>query len=193
MKQISTSQQIKTKSKPSINFKKYIRNVPDFPKSGIMFRDITTLLMNEKVLRAAVDALAKKFQRKKIQKIIAIESRGFIFGAMLAYKLKCGFVPVRKPNKLPMVGLLICQEYSLEYGKDKLEMHSDALKKNERVVLIDDLLATGGTMEAACWIVEKTGAKIQGIAFLIELDFLHGRDKLKNYDVFSLVHYIDEK
>ena len=121
-----------------------------------------------KVLRAAVDALAKKFQRKN-SKIIAIESRGFIFGAMLAYKLKCGFVPV-KPNKLPMVGLLICQEYSLEYGKDKLEMHSDALKKMS-IVLIDDLLATGGTMEAACWMVEKTGAKIQGIAFLIELDF----------------------
>jgi adenine phosphoribosyltransferase len=181
------------KNKPSINFKKYIRSVPDFPKTGIMFRDITTILMNEKILRAAVDAFAKKFQRKKIQKIIAIESRGFIFGAMLAYKLKCGFIPIRKPKKLPLQNLLISKEYSLEYGKDTLEMHRDALKNKERVLLIDDLLATGGTMEAAAWMVEQTGACIAGIAFLIELDFLHGRDKLGTYNVFSLVHYKNEK
>jgi adenine phosphoribosyltransferase len=170
--------------------KNTIRSIPDFPKKGIMFRDITTLLQNEKAFRATIDIFAKKYAKKNIQKVVGIESRGFIFGAALAYKLKCGFIPVRKPKKLPST--TIRQEYHLEYGTDTIEIHNDAIERGEKILLVDDLLATGGTMEATTKLVEKLRGKIVGIAFVIELDFLNGKKKLNNYDVFSLMHYANE-
>jgi adenine phosphoribosyltransferase len=164
-----------------------IRNVPDFPKKGIVFRDITTLLKDGPAFAEAVDALRRKYQGTHIDKIASVESRGFIFGATLAYALGAGFIPIRKPGKLPAA--TIREEYVLEYGTDSIEVHQDAITPGERVLLVDDLLATGGTMAAACTLVRRLGGTIVGTAFLIELSFLGGRKLLADVDVFSLIHY----
>ena len=166
---------------------KYIRNIPDFPKKGILFRDITTLLSNKTAFKKTIDELAKMLRGKKIDYIMAAESRGFIFGSVLAYKLHCGFVPVRKPGKLPYKTHKAV--YALEYGTDALEVHQDAVKKNSKVLILDDLLATGGTALAMANLAEKLGAKVTAIAFVIELTSLNGKDKLNNYPVYSLIKY----
>lgn len=168
----------------------YIRTVPDFPKKGIGFKDITTLLNDGKIFHQAMDEIAARFERAKIDKVVGIESRGFIFGAVLAYNWQIGFVPVRKPGKLPAETLR--QEYQLEYGTDSLEIHKDAILSGEKILIIDDLLATGGTAQATVQLVEKLGGNVQGIAFLIELSFLNGREKLKDYEVVSLIRYDSE-
>ena len=176
---------------PSPNeLQSFIRNVPDFPKKGIMFRDITTLLKHKDAFHSAIDAFYDHYRSKKIDKVVSVESRGFIFGSVLAYKFGAGFVPVRKPQKLPAEK--IQEEYQLEYGTDALEIHMDAISKGEKVIVIDDLLATGGTIFAAARLVEKLGGEIVGMAFLIELSFLHGREKLKGYDIFSIINYSSE-
>ncbi len=167
-----------------------IRSIPDFPKKGIVFRDITTLLKDGAAFREAVDVLFDHYADSRIAKVVSIESRGFILGAPLAYRLGAGFVPVRKPGKLP--GEKIRQEYALEYGTDALEIHTDAIVPGERVLILDDLLATGGTMLAACQVVEKLGGAIVGLAFLVELSFLSGRKQLEGYDIFSIVEYSKE-
>ncbi len=171
----------------SDQLKKYIRNIPDFPKQGILFRDITTLLKNKSAFKKSVDALAKAVRGKKVDYVVAVESRGFIFGAALAYKLGAGFIPVRKKGKLPAE--TISADYALEYGTDSLQMHKDALKANSKVLIVDDLLATGGTVAAVCQLTQQLKAKIAGIIFLIELCDLRGRDKLKGYPIFSLIQY----
>lgn len=174
----------------SRDLKKYIRSVKDFPKPGIMFRDITTLLKNGVALRETLQQLYDISKDIKITKVVGIESRGFIMGAMLAEKLGSGFVPVRKPNKLPAAK--ISETYYLEYGEDKIEIHKDAIEPGDKVLLHDDLLATGGTMEAACKLIENLGGEVVQISFLIELSFLSGREKLKKYEVHSLIVYEDE-
>lgn len=170
--------------------KAYIRNVPDFPKKGILFRDITTLLQNPDAFRCALGILTDRYRPMGIHKIVGIESRGFIFGAALADRLGVGFVPVRKPKKLP--SSTIREEYQLEYGVDALEMHTDAVRPGEKVLIIDDLIATGGTAAAACKLVERLQGTIAGLGFLIELSFLNPREKLKGYEVFSLMKYDSE-
>lgn len=167
--------------------KALIRTVPDFPKPGILFYDITTLLKDPKGFAALIDALAQYYIDKDIDLVLGIEARGFIFGPALAYRLNAGFVPVRKPRKLP--GPTARVTYDLEYGSDTLEIHQDAIEPGQRVVLVDDLLATGGTMEATIKLVQQLGGEIAGLGFAIELDFLKGRDRLRDYDVFSLLHY----
>lgn len=169
---------------------KYIRNVPDFPVKGIGFKDITTLLKNGAAFRKAVDKLGEEFENQEIDKLVVIESRGFIFGSALAYKWNVGLVPVRKPGKLPAE--TISQEYQLEYGTDSIEIHKDAILPGEKILIIDDLLATGGTAAATAKLVERLGGQIEGIAFLIELSFLKGRDKLKNYNIVSIIKYDSE-
>lgn len=173
-------------------FKCKIRTVPHFPKEGIMFRDITTLLLDAEALRDVTQEFLKKYgpQMEEIDLVVSAESRGFIFGAILAYELNAGFVPLRKPGKLPAD--TECQEYELEYGTDKFEVHKDAIKKGDKVLIVDDLLATGGTAKAAVDLVERLGGEVKGLAFLIDLSFLNGREKLKGYDVFSLVDYDSE-
>ncbi|HEY4611912.1 MAG TPA: adenine phosphoribosyltransferase [Bacteroidota bacterium] len=166
---------------------KAIRNVPDFPKKGIVFRDITTLLQDPDAFRRALNIFYERYKDDKIGKIACIESRGFIFGAALASKLEVGFVPIRKKGKLPADKLK--EEYALEYGKDSIEIHTDAVRKGERVLLHDDLLATGGTASAACSLVKRLGGEVASVSFLIELSFLKGREKLKGYDVFSIIQY----
>ena len=167
-----------------------IRNVPDFPKKGIVFRDITTLLKDKDAYHHYIDVLYERYKNHRIDKVIGIESRGFIAGAALAYRLGAGFVPVRKPGKLPAAK--IRQEYQLEYGTDAVEIHRDAIAKGERILLHDDLLATGGTIQAACKLVEQLGGNIIGLSFLIELTFLQPRKRLSQYDIFSLVSYESE-
>ena len=168
--------------------KNKIRTIKDFPKPGILFRDITTAIKDKETLPVIVDYLCDQFKDIKIDYIAGIESRGFIFGMPMAYKMGCGFVPVRKPNKLPAE--TISQEYSLEYGTDKIEIHKDAFGPGDNVLIIDDLLATGGTAEAAAKLVKKTGANLVGIGFLIELEALHGREKLKDAGrVVSMLKY----
>lgn len=170
------------------NIKNSIRNIPDFPKKGIQFKDITTALKNAEILREILNICAQHYKNKKINYIIGIESRGFIFGTALAYILGCGFIPVRKPGKLPAE--VISQEYDLEYGTDRIEIHADALNKGDNVLIVDDLLATGGTAKAAADLVQKFEARIAGFAFVIELNDLHGRDKLQSIaDVYSVVQY----
>lgn len=159
-----------------VDVKSKIRDVVDFPKQGIVFRDITTALKDKDTLKVMVDYLCEQFKDVKIDYIAGIESRGFIFGMPMAYKLDAGFVPIRKPNKLPAE--TYSQEYDLEYGTDKIEVHKDAFFEGANVLIVDDLLATGGTAEAACKLVKKTGANLVGIAFLIELEALKGREKL---------------
>ena len=169
------------------NFENFIRNVPDFPVKGIQFKDITTLLKESDIFPMAVDYMYAPFRTQEITKIVGIESRGFIFGAALAYKLNVGFIPVRKPGKLPADTLV--EEYQLEYGKDSLEIHKDAITASDQVLIVDDLLATGGTAAATCSLVEKLGGTIVGLSFLIELTELKGRDKISNYNVHSLIQY----
>lgn len=165
-----------------------IRNIKDFPKPGIIFRDITTALKDADTLKKMVDFLSENFANEKIDYVVGLESRGFIFGMPVAYKLDSGFIPVRKPNKLPAKTLK--ESYELEYGTDTLEIHEDALQKGDRVLIIDDLLATGGTAAAACNLVTKTGAEIVACAFVIELNGLNGRDKLpKDCKILSMLEY----
>jgi len=170
-----------------MNLKKLIRDVPDFPKAGIIFKDITPLLKNPKGFKSALNQMAKKYKDKKIDKIVSMESRGFIFGAALSLKLGCGFVPVRKKGKLPYK--TIREEYQLEYGTDILEIHEDAIVKDENVLIVDDVLATGGTAKAVCSLIEKLGGKVAGLCFLLELSFLNPQEKLKGYEIFSLIKY----
>ena len=165
-----------------------IRNVPDFPKQGIQFKDITTAVKQPKILKEILETIAAQFKSQKIDYVVGIESRGFIFGTALAYLLGCGFVPVRKPGKLPAD--VISQEYALEYGTDKIEMHKDALHTGDRVLVVDDLLATGGTAAAAAKLINQTGAEIIAFAFVIELADLGGRQLLEDCaKVYSLVKY----
>jgi adenine phosphoribosyltransferase len=171
----------------SIDLREYIRNIPDFPKPGVMFKDITPLLSNPAAFKSAIDRLGQHFEGRGIDIIAAAEARGFIFGAPLAMKMGAGFVPIRKPGKLPYATL--AQEYQLEYGKDRLEVHTDALTQGHRVLLLDDVLATGGTMRACCDLVKSTGADLVACAFVIELSFLEGRAKLEPCEVFSLITY----
>lgn len=167
------------------DLKSFVRDVPGFPKEGIIFKDITTLLKNGKKFREAVDLFAERLKDKKIDVILGIEARGFLFGAALAYKLGIGIAPIRKKGKLPYK--THSMTYDLEYGKDTIEIHQDAFEKGSRVVIIDDLLATGGTCRAVIDLVEKMGGKIEAVAFLIELTALKGRDKLKGYPIVSLI------
>lgn len=172
---------------PTIDLREWIRDIPDFPKPGILFKDITPLLGDPAAFRAAIDALAERFKDAGVDTIAAAEARGFIFGAPLALALDAGFVPIRKPGKLPYASVAV--EYALEYGTDRLEVHTDALTPGRRVLLLDDVLATGGTMAACCELVRQTGAELLGCAFVLELSVLNGRDKLKPYDVTSLITY----
>jgi adenine phosphoribosyltransferase len=172
------------------NLSDYIRNIPDFPKKGINFKDVTTLFKDPTAFRYTVDQLYERYKDLHIEKVAGIESRGFILGSALAARLGCGFIPIRKKGKLP--AQTIQQEYSLEYGTDIIEIHKDAIQSKERVLLHDDLLATGGTMSAAIQLVEKMSGTIAGISFLIELSFLNGRVKLTPYDVYSLIIYNQE-
>jgi adenine phosphoribosyltransferase len=173
--------------KKELKLESCIRSIPDFPKTGILFRDITTLLNNKEAFSRAVDLLAAKFKGKKIDYVVAIESRGFIFGGALAVKLKAGFVPVRKKGKLP--AKTYSASYSLEYGTDNLEIHQDAFPSGSRVLIVDDLLATGGTVKAVTELVYHLRGKIVGFAFLIELVELKGRDQLSGYPAYSLIKY----
>lgn len=169
------------------HLKKLIREVPDFPKAGINFYDITTLLKDADGLKQTIDALAAEYEGEKIDTVIGVESRGFIFAAPLAYHLGAGFVPVRKPKKLPAECVSV--SYELEYGQDTLEMHKDAVGTGHRVLIMDDLLATGGTAKAVVDLVEGLGGEIVGLLFVVELNFLKGREKFNGYDVRSLIRY----
>lgn len=170
-----------------MNIKKYIRDIENFPTKGVVFKDITPLLGNSKSLVFTADALLKLVVDVKVDKVIGMESRGFFFATLLATKLDAGFVPVRKKGKLPHNTL--AEQYSLEYGEDVLEIHEDAIKAGENVLIHDDVLATGGTAKAVCNLVERLGGNIVQCNFLIELDFLNGRDELSAYNVQSLLHY----
>jgi adenine phosphoribosyltransferase len=169
------------------NLKALIREVPDFPKKGILFYDITTLLKDKLGFARLIDALSENYIGKEIDLILGMEARGFIFGPALAYRLNAGFVPVRKPGKLPAETAKV--SYDLEYASNSLEIHKDAIQKGQRVLIVDDLLATGGTAVATADLAGQLGARIAGFAFVVELDFLKGREKLAKYDVFSLLHY----
>ncbi|HTZ96377.1 MAG TPA: adenine phosphoribosyltransferase [Terriglobales bacterium] len=169
------------------HLKKLIREVPDFPKKGILFYDITTLLKDRTGLATLIDALAEQYIAKKVDLVLGMEARGFIFAPALAYRLNAGFVPVRKPGKLPAATTKY--DYELEYGTNTLEVHKDAIQRGQRVIIVDDLLATGGTAEATTKLATSLGADIAGLGFVVELDFLKGREKLTQYDVFSLLHY----
>ena len=166
---------------------KMIRDVPDFPVEGILFKDITTLIRDPVALAEAVDRMAEPFADQRIDVVVAVEARGFIFGAPMAYKLGAGFVPVRKEGKLPAD--TIRAAYSLEYGTNVLEMHKDAIAPGQRALIVDDLLATGGTTQATIELVERLEGKVVGVAFLVELTFLEGAERLSNYEVFSLVRF----
>jgi len=170
-----------------MNLKSLIREVPDFPKPGINFYDITTLLQDAAGLRAVIDDLGASYQGKGIEIVAGIEARGFIFAPAVAYALNAGFVPVRKPKKLPSATERV--EYELEYGTDILEIHKDAIAPGQKVLIVDDVLATGGTAKAVAHLVEKLGGNLVGLSFVIELDFLKGRDKLPGHNVNSLLHY----
>src|SRR5246127_2706292 len=167
--------------------KKLIREVPDFPKKGILFYDITTLLKDKLGFARLIDALSANYIGKEIDLILGMEARGFIFGPALAYRLNAGFIPIRKPGKLPAETAK--WSYELEYGLDTLEIHKDALKPGQKVIIVDDLLATGGTAHACMQLAKSLGAQITGMAFVVELDFLNGRKKFEGMDVFSLLHY----
>ena len=167
--------------------KALVRTVPDFPKPGILFYDITTLLKDRTGFAMLIDELAAHYLERKIDLVLGIEARGFIFGPALAYRLNAGFVPVRKPRKLPAEVIRVT--YDLEYGSDSLEIHKDAIQQGQRVLLVDDLLATGGTMEATLKLVNELGGEVVGLAFAVELDFLRGRERFPDQDVFSLLHY----
>jgi adenine phosphoribosyltransferase len=173
-----------------LDLKQKIRSIPDFPKKGIVFRDITTLLADKDALKASVDQMADHYKDEDINLILGAEARGFIFGSLLAYKLGTGFIPVRKPGKLPYK---TCQtSYDLEYGQNVLQMHIDAVKKGDKVLIVDDLVATGGTAKAKAKLVEEMGGVVVGFCFLIELEFLNPRKVLEGYDVYSLIKYDSE-
>lgn len=169
------------------HLKNLIREVKDFPKPGIVFYDITTLLKNAGGLRSLIDELGAGYAGKRIDKVVGIEARGFIFAPAVAYALNAGFVPVRKPKKLPAATERV--EYQLEYGTDALEIHRDAIDPGEHVLIVDDVLATGGTAAAVAKLVEKLGGQVAGLGFVIELDFLKGRDKIPTYDIRAMLHY----
>jgi adenine phosphoribosyltransferase len=169
------------------HLKQLIREVPDFPKPGISFYDITTLLKDKQGFRKTIDALQEHYRDTSIDVVVGIEARGYFFAPAMAHALGAGFVPVRKPKKLP--SLVRSVEYDLEYGTDQLEIHSDAIEPGQRVLIIDDVLATGGTASAVARLIELLEGKVAGLGFVIELTFLHGRDKLASYDVFSLLQY----
>jgi len=169
------------------DLKKYIRDIPNFPKEGIIFKDISTLLKDPQAFRKSIDTLAKAFKKARVHYVVGVEARGFIFGAALAYKLKAGFVPVRKKGKLPYKTKSVT--YQLEYGVDTLEIHTDAVPPHSRVLVVDDLLATGGTVRAVIDLLKKEKAKIVGVAFLVELEFLKGKEKLKNLPIYSVIQY----
>ncbi|HSU18986.1 MAG TPA: adenine phosphoribosyltransferase [Acidobacteriaceae bacterium] len=167
--------------------KQLIRSVPDFPKPGILFYDITTVLKDKTGFAQLIDAFAQYYIGKEIDLVLGIEARGFIFGPALAYRLNAGFVPVRKPGKLPAETAKV--KYDLEYGSDSLEVHKDAIRPGQRVIIVDDLLATGGTMDATVQLVKQLGGNVAGLGVAIELDFLKGRNRFPDLDVFSLIHY----
>jgi adenine phosphoribosyltransferase len=169
------------------DLKKYIRDIPNFPKEGIIFKDISTLLKDPQAFQKSIDTLAKAFKKSRVQYVVGVEARGFIFGAALAYKLKAGFVPVRKKGKLPYKTKSVT--YQLEYGVDTLEIHTDAVPPHSRVLVVDDLLATGGTVRAVIDLLKKEKAKIVGVAFLVELAFLKGKEKFKNLPIYSVIQY----
>ena len=171
----------------TIDLKQQIRNIPDFPKPGILFYDITTLLRDPQGFKATVDSLAAPYANQGIELVIGIESRGFILGAAVAERIGAGLVPIRKPGKLP--AKVLKESYDLEYGKDALEIHADAIDKGQRVLIVDDVLATGGTAAAATKLVRKLGGDLQGLAFLIELTFLNGQSKLPGENVYSVLQY----
>jgi len=185
--QTKMSPQMPTKPVDCDGLKKLIREVPDFPKKGILFYDITTLLKDKLGFALLIDALSEHYIGREIDLVLGMEARGFIFGPALAYRLNAGFVPVRKPGKLPAETVKV--SYELEYGINSLEVHKDAIRKGDRVLIVDDLLATGGTAVATAELASGLGAQIAGLAFAVELDFLRGREKLAKYDVFSLLHY----
>jgi adenine phosphoribosyltransferase len=174
-------------SNEPINLQKYIRAIPDWPAKGVLFRDITPLLADAAAFKAAIDAMSAPFADKKIEYVAAVESRGFIFGASIAEKLGAGFVPVRKKGKLPFKTKSVT--YDLEYGSATIEIHTDAFAKGAKILLVDDLLATGGTIAAAASLIEKLSGEIVGVTFLIELAFLHGRDKLTDYNMKTVITY----
>ncbi len=166
---------------------KMIRDVPDFPKEGIIFKDITTLIKDPEAFKEAVDVLADHYAGRQVDLVAAVEARGYIFGAPIALKLGAGFIPVRKVGKLPAE--TVREEYELEYGTDAVEMHKDAIQPGQKVLIVDDLIATGGSAQATARLVERLGGEVVGIAFLIELTFLHGVDRLKKYDVYTVIEY----
>lgn len=170
-----------------MNLKDYIRDIPNFPKEGIIFKDITPLWQNKISFKESIQLLKKRYEDKKIDLVVAAESRGFIVGAALAYAINCGFIPVRKPGKLPYK--VISATYELEYGTDTLTIHEDAIREGQNVLIIDDLLATGGTARAMAEMVEQLKGKIIEIAFIVELTFLNGRNKINDYSIFSLIQY----
>ena len=176
---------VKTMKKSDL--KDHIRDIPDFPKEGIIFKDITTLLQDGAAFKKSIDLLAKKFKKENIELVVGVEARGFIFGAALAYKLGVGFIPVRKSGKLPAKTKSIT--YELEYGTDVLEIHEDAIRPKVRVLIVDDLLATGGTIKAVADLVKAQKAVIAGVAFLVELKFLKGKNKIKDLPVYSVIKY----
>ena len=170
-----------------VELKGKIRDIKDFPTDGILFKDITTLLKDGPAFRCVIDTLVKQYRAERVDVVVGVESRGFIMGGAIAHQLGAGFVPVRKPGKLP--GKTIEVEYELEYGRDALAVHEDAIKPGQRVIAVDDLLATGGTMAATLRLIRKLGGEVVGVAFMIELAFLHGRDKLKEQNLHSLIVY----
>lgn len=171
----------------TLNLKDFVHDVPDFPKPGILFRDITPMLAHGPAFASAIDQLDQLTRNISYTRVIGIESRGFIFGAALAHRRQCGFVPIRKPRKLPRA--IVRETYALEYGEDTLEMHEDALIKGEKALIVDDVLATGGTAEAAGRLVSRSLGEVAGFAFLIELDFLNGRSRLAPHSVATVLHY----
>lgn len=173
-----------------MDLKTKIRNIPDFPKKGIVFRDITPLIRDGEAFRYAVDLMASKYKDKKIDAILGAEARGFIFGAAMAYRLQTGFIPVRKPGKLPYD---VCRaSYSLEYGENIMEMHTDAIEEGDKILIVDDLVATGGTARGQAELVKNSGGIVIGFCFLIELEFLNPRDMLEGYEIFSVIKYESE-
>lgn len=170
-----------------MDLKKYIRDIPDFPVHGILFHDVTTLFKNAEALKYVMDQLTNHYKNSGAAYVAAIEARGFILGGSLADRLGCGFIPIRKPGKLPAD--TISEEYELEYGSNKVELHKDAVQKGDQVIVIDDLVATGGTLLAGIRLIEKLGAEVIGVASIIDMPELGGREKLRNYDYFYLVEY----
>ncbi len=171
----------------TLDLKKHIRDIPNFPQEGIVFKDISTLLKNKDAFKQSIDTLAKKFKGERVEYVVGVEARGFIFGSALAYKLGAGFIPVRKKGKLPYKTKSVT--YQLEYGSDTLEIHEDALKVHSRVLIVDDLLATGGTVKAVVDLIKAQKAKIVGVAFVVELQFLKGKERLVDLPIYSIIQY----